>query len=335
MKFSPRAAVRILGLAAALCLHVSLLAQTPATPATPAAVASGKAVPAPTVAPVVAPGNRTVTVKTELDLPRLKSKGKAGEPVPVAQSKVTVDELRPQEAGGGRFATKQNLVYLTLDAGKTCTRPLRGNPNEITFVSFLAYGSVGTVLDIGGAKLAIKAGKKPGYAEFALINSAPAPARTIAPGAVGPTAAFTTQIKLETHDGVQLAALPVLTVRLDPTAGVWDLFVFQKMVAEDVPLPAANGPRQFSLQPGAQGAWLLNLTMSDENPLCVDANRNGIDDAFEQIKQKGVLLAANAPAADRKKLATEWKSNPAVAGAQPWKIRRPVPDAAVAGTPGR
>jgi hypothetical protein len=73
MKFSPRATVRILGLAAALCLHVSLLAQTAATPATPAAVASGKAVPAPTVAPVVAPGNRTVTVKTELDLPRLKS----------------------------------------------------------------------------------------------------------------------------------------------------------------------------------------------------------------------------------------------------------------------
>ena len=45
--------------------------------------------------------------------------------------------------------------------------------------------------------------------------------------------------------------------------------------------------------------------------------------------------AVTAPAADRKKLATEWKSNPAVAGAQPWKIRRPVPDAAVAGTPGR
>ncbi len=127
----------------------------------------------------------------------------------------------------------------------------------------------------------------------------------------------------------------MLTVRLDPAAGVWDLFVFQKMVVEDVPLPAGNGPRQFSLQPGAQGAWVMNLTMSDENPLFVDANRNGIDDAFEQTKNKGALLAANAPAIDRKKLVSDWKNSPAVAAAQPWKVRRPVPDAGVASTPAK
>ncbi len=248
----------------------------------------------------------------------------------MAKAKVTVDELRPAVEGGGRFATKQNLVYLTLDAGKTWTRPLRGNPNDITFVSFLVYGSVGTVLDLGGAKLAIKAGKKPGYAEFSLVNPAPAQA----PSAAGPVAAFSTQVKLETHEGVTLAALPVLTVRLDPAAGVWDLFVFQKLAAEDVPLVAANGTRQFSLQPGAQGAWLMNLTMSDENPLFVDANRNGIDDAFEQAKGKGGLLAANAPALDRKKLVSDWKNSPAVTAAQPWKVRRPVPDSAVASVGG-
>lgn len=324
MKTAPDASVHLLGLAAALALQVPLSAQPLATPAAPAVAAPGNA-------PQVAPANRTATVKTEIDLPRLKSKGKAGEPVPVAKSKVTVDELRPAVEGGGRYANKQNLVYLTLDAGKTWTRPLRGSPNEITFVSFLAYGAIGTMFDVGGAKLTIKAGKKPGYAELALVNPAPATPAS----AASPIAAYSAQIKLETHDGIALAALPVLTVRLDPAAGVWDLFVFQKLVAEDVPLSAANGARQFALTAGAQGAWVMNLTMSDENPLFVDANRNGIDDAFEQTKQKGALLATNAPAADRKKLATEWKNSPSVAAAQPWKVRRPVPDATVASGSGR
>lgn len=104
------------------------------------------------------------------------------------------------------------------------------------------------------------------------------------------------------------------------------LFVFQKMVAEDMPLPAVNGPRQFSVQPGAQGAWVMNLTMSDDNPLFVDANRNGIDDAFETTKRSGALHAANAPATDRKALAAGWKTRSQVVAAQPLKIRRRVPN---------
>lgn len=130
--------------------------------------------------------------------------------------------------------------------------------------------------------------------------------------------------------GASLAALPVLTVRLDPAAGVWDLYVFQRLVAEDIPLVENKGARQFTLTSGAQGAMVLNLTLSDESPLFVDANHNGIDDAFEKQKRNGSLLAANAPAAERKALAAEWKAAQTVAKPVPWKIRRPVPDEAVA-----
>ena len=82
--------------------------------------------------------------------------------------------------------------------------------------------------------------------------------------------------------------------------------------------------------PGPQGAMVMNLTLSDADPLFVDANTNGIDDAFEKQKRNGALLAANAPAADRKTLANEWKAAQSAAKAAPWKIRRPVPDEAVA-----
>jgi len=142
-------------------------------------------------------------------------------------------------------------------------------------------------------------------------------------------------IKLETHDGVALAALPVFTVRLDPAAGVWDLYLFQRLVAEDLPLADVKGARQFSLHPGAKGAWVLSLVGSDENPLFIDANANGIDDAFEATKRNGALLAANAPAADRTQLAQQWKASQTAAKLKPWKIRRPVPDAVVAAAPGK
>ena len=50
-------------------------------------------------------------------------------------------------------------------------------------MSFHAYGSVGTALDLGGAKLTIKPGTKPGYAKLALVNPVPAQAA----GPAGPS----------------------------------------------------------------------------------------------------------------------------------------------------
>ena len=293
--------------ASLLLLHVLPLAAQPA--ATPAAPAPNGSSPAPARGQAVG------------DLPRVKSRGRPGEVAPVAKGKVIVDELAPQGASGGKVAIRQNLVCLTLDSGTTWSRPLRGLATGTSFVSFLAYGAVGTTLDIGGARLAIGPSAKPGYAQITLG----APGTTL-----GPSSSFPDHVKIETHNGAPLAALPLLTVRLDPTAGVWDLYIFQRLVAEDIPLADSKGARQFTLQPGAQGAWLLNLTLSDENPLFVDANANGIDDTFEKTKRGGTLLAANATAADRKTLATEWKSAQSAANVPAWKIRRPVPDEAVA-----
>jgi hypothetical protein len=202
---------------------------------------------------------------------------------------------------------------------------LRGSPNDTTFVSFLAYASVGTVVDIGGAQIEVKPSTKAGYAQVGWVG----------PKAGSPTPTILGLMKLEKHDGADLVALPVLTLRLDPSAGVWDLFAFQRLVADDVPLSAPKGPREFSLKPGAQGAWVLNLVTSDDNPLFVDANANGIDDAFERAQPStgNKLLAANATAAQRTQLNQEWKAAQKTADVPAWKIRRPLPDGMVATAP--
>jgi hypothetical protein len=216
-------------------------------------------------------------------------------------------------------ARKQGINFLTVATNKTCTRNLRGAVNDTTFVSFLTYASEGTTLDIGGAKLAVIAAGRTGYFQLAIGE----------PGAAGvqwrPIGEFA---KIERHDGAALAALPVLTVRVDPKAGVWDLYSFSRLVAEDLRLfetKVATG-KQCSLTAGKEGAWLCGLVSSDENPLFVDANGNGIDDKFEK-QQRGSLLAANATSADRLALAHQWKENQRTINAAPWKVRRPLPDA--------
>ena len=321
MKYPPSTPGRCLSFVATLALVSSLAAQpattvpavnnpatTPSTVSTPTPTAKA-ATPKPPAAPA-------------LELPRLKTSGKSDAPR-LAPTKITVADLAPQGLAGARTATKQNFNYLVLDAGKAWSRPLRGSPNDTTFVSFLAYASVGTVLDIGGALIEVKPSTKAGYAQVGWVG----------PKAGSPTPTILGLMKLEKHDGADLVALPVLTLRLDPRAGVWDLFSFHRLVADDVPLPAAKSAREFSIKPGAQGAWVLNLVTSDDNPLFLDTNANGIDDAFEKAQPGNKLLAANATAAQRTQLAQTWKTAQKTANVPAWKIRRPVPDAFVATAP--
>jgi hypothetical protein len=77
---------------------------------------------------------------------------------------------------------------------------------------------------------------------------------------------------------------------------------------------------------GANGAWVCGLVLADENPLFVDANANGIDDAFEKEKRGGTLLAANATTTDRTALAAQWKSSQNAKPPAPLTVLRPLPD---------
>jgi hypothetical protein len=253
-----------------------------------------------------------------LGLPRLKTVGNSAEPR-MAANKFTTDRLLPQGAAGAKSAVKADLKFLTLDAGKEWSRPLRGSPHDVTFVSFLAYGSEGTAFDVGGARLLIRPGKTPGSAQVTAVNPS-------APSASAANLTYT--VRIEQHDKAALAALPIFTVRIDPSAGVWDLYSFDHVVFEDIPLSSVNGARKFSVQAGKEGAWVCGLVMADENPLFIDANANGIDDAFETKTNNGALLGANASANDRTRMLVAWKASQHTNPPKSWSIKRPQPDGA-------
>ncbi|MGH7945903.1 MAG: hypothetical protein ACREH8_16975 [Opitutaceae bacterium] len=144
-------------------------------------------------------------------------------------------------------------------------------------------------------------------------------------------------VKIETFGGAALAALPVLTVRLDPKAGGWDLFVGSRLVATDLPLAELprNAARQFAVHAGAQGARICGLVTVDENPLYEDENANGIDDVFEKQNNQGALLAANVPVTSRTQLARQWQEEQKTRKTAPMSVQRPLPDGAPRQPPGK
>lgn len=123
--------------------------------------------------------------------------------------------------------------------------------------------------------------------------------------------------------------LPALTVRIDPEAGVWDVFSDSRLLADNLPLiDARKNQREFLLRAGSDGAWLSGLVFSDENPLYEDGNRNGIDDRFER-QARGATLAANASRAERGQLAVQWKEQQRVKPPPALHVKRPLPDGMV------
>lgn len=292
------------------------------TPPTPAA--TSKAV-APTKQPkIVSKNDPAVVTAPALNLPRLQTRTKSGDLIRLASNQVTVDKLSPQGSPGAKTVTKGALTYLTITGGKDFSSPIRSKASNPTFVSFLVYASDGTTLDIGGARLAIKATTRPGYAQLFVADTATAGS---------PLRALPEFIRIETHDKAALAALPVLTVRLDPKEKVWDLYSFNRLVAEDLPLATApargNLKKEFSLTAGRAGASIHSLVSSDENPLFDDRNGNGIDDKFERMKRAHLLDQDNTTA-DRTKMAHDWKAHQAATKVKPWSIQRPLPDGVVA-----
>jgi hypothetical protein len=286
-----------------LCVTVGLVVPSAAPAAQPTP---------PTPTPPAVARSTQPPPSAVLNLPRLKHAGTGR----LDASRFTVDPLNPQPANGALAVTREDLRSLQLAPAREWSRPLRGKPQDTVFVSFLAYPSIGSTFDIGGARLTIAAGAKAGQARL-LAGSGPQ--------------AIT--VKLETHGGARLAALPVLTLRLDPPAGTWDLFSFNRLIAADLPLSPAKGARQFSVHPGSEGASLVSLVVADDNPLFVDANANGIDDTFEKSARNGTMLAATAPAADRRKLTAEWIAAQHQAKSPAWRIRRPAPDGTAASRP--
>ena len=254
---------------------------------------------------------------TPLGLLRLRDTPKPGEAAKLATAKFTLDDLSPAGVAGASKSQRDAVDVLTLDAGQEWSRPLRGSGREVTFVSFHVYCSQTTIIEVGGARLGLTAGPIAGSLQLMFDDSAT--------GALQ-WRPLNFHVSTGSYGGKNFATPPTFTVRLDPASGVWDLFSGSRIIADNLPLIAAKrDSRQFTVKAGLEGAWVVGLVFSDENPLYEDANANGIDDAFER-STRGALLAADTPAALRSALAQEWKTAQRKKAPPALFVKRPQPD---------
>lgn len=252
-----------------------------------------------------------------LGLPRLDSKSAPQGTVALTAAKFSATDLKTPAAVGVISAKSGKSDYLVVPSGREWSQPLRGGPHDVTFVSFLVYGSETTVFEIGGAWLGVI--RSDADKHLQLMIGEPN-GRELKWKELGYS------LETEVYGGAPLAALPVLTARLDPDAGVWDLFAQSRLVVAGVPLTATKGARSFLVRAGQQGAWVCGVVTADENPLFEDANSNGIEDSYERSRKGGALLADTATASDRKALADEWKEKTRQRAPKVWNIQRPLPD---------
>ena len=266
----------------------------------------------------VAGSASVVRATVAFDLPRLKAKGRADAPFAVPKGRATVHELSPNGKANARAAVSHGVNYIDIDGGTTWASEVRGAEKDITFVSFFVYASEGTTIDIAGAKIVVRPSSEPDKVQMQIGR----------PGEKGMQwRNFGGPVRLEQYNGAPLAALPILTVRLDGTAGIWDLYVGPRIGVVDMPLPKlpAGATRQFSIRAGPAGGRVCGLISSDDNPLFIDENRNGIDDTFEAQHSPGSLAGRKAGSA-RAQMAKAWQEDQQRRNVQPWPVRRPLPD---------
>ncbi len=82
------------------------------------------------------------------------------------------------------------------------------------------------------------------------------------------------------EDGSVAGHLPVM-LRVDRAAGVWDLYLYNRMRLADLPLLEGQG--KFRLKTVGKGdTSIASLRIGDDNPLFEDEDLDGIEDSFSK-----------------------------------------------------
>lgn len=207
---------------------------------------------------------------------------------------------------------KQDVVVLSGEA--TYARPLRAKKDEYGFVSFAVLGSLGSVIEVAGAKIGVsESSAVSGYASI------------LVKGSNSDWRSTQLSVPFNSYEGNRLATLPVITVRLDPDAAEFDVYASSRLLVEGIPLESRPNDRKFSITAGSGGAWLMGLVQSDINPLYVDENENGVDDDFE-LASNGELQSRGASKQQRKDLIKSWRQTERFAPPPALFVSRPRPD---------
>lgn len=229
------------------------------------------------------------------------------------EGRTPVLDLIGDGQGFGRARHRDGVKFWTLEPAEATSLRLTGSGLDISFVSFSIYGSSGTVISVGGAVFGIVDSGANGFADVRVLSGSET-WRTLG-----------LHVPYLQYEGKSLASLPVLTVRLKPAAGVFDVYAGSRMIAEDMPL-AADPDEWFTVTTGPSGAWVSGLVQSEDNPFYEDTNRNGVDDSFE-LKKNGQLLSRNLSVEERHRLIAEWRNDQRMNRPPALFTNRPRPDA--------
>ena len=148
--------------------------------------------------------------------------------------------------------------------GKEWSRPLRGSGREVTFASFQVHGSQTTIIEIGGARLGLTAGPIPGSLQLMFDNSA---AGTLA------WKSLNVHVSTGKYSGKNFAALPTLTVALDPEDAATRALSADTVtgILAQIGYGPGTGPHWIA----ADGRWLLGPHQDRRNEYRLTAVLDG------------------------------------------------------------
>jgi hypothetical protein len=288
--------------AGAVCLALSLVplavSQTTEHPASPSRAALEK----------------TAT----LGLPRLQPQTKPDGAAAVSRTEYNVFALAaPQE--NARIRDRAAHQILEIDREQEWTVPLKASGQRTYYISLLVYASEATVIAVDGAWIGVAKGDA-SSAYQVMVGE---------PTATGLTWRPTGQhVHISTFGGARMAALPVLTARIDSSTGAWDLYAGDRIIAESVALAQTSStdtnPKRLSVRAGKGTTWVCGIVQSNQNPLFEDVNDNGIDDSFEKHKKGGLL--SDVTREQRSFAIKEWRESSRSERKAAWILNKPRPD---------
>jgi hypothetical protein len=247
--------------------------------------------------------------KAPLSLPRLAREADKLGHKPVRDEAFEVLGLSP--SGKAKQKARSGASYLEIEPGAEWQQKLRNQRSGANYVTFTLNASVGTQIDIGGATLGVESSEKD--QGFAAIR------------AKGTDKSINHEMPFLLYGGARMAALDIVTVKVDRKAGTWAMWFRDSLVAADMPLAGRPGNAQIRITAGKGGAWLCGLVCSDENPLFEDTNDNAVPDDFER-KVVGKLLSADSAEQSWAVLRAAWVDEKQTRPPSEFVLTAPLPD---------
>jgi len=248
----------------------------------------------------------------------LASRSAGGAETALLAASAREERLTPGPAGGSANKFRDGLEILALNTQQDWATQTIGRVDGPTFVTLHILPSVATVVSIGGARLGFV--ESPSGGTLQLMFDAPSPSGR-------QWRLLPMHVKAERYDGLEMASMTPITVRLENARGLWDLYYGQRIVATGLPLvERTSTTTPVRVRAGEKGSWILGVVGALENPLFGDTNRNGIEDTWEREAAGGRLLAVGAPESEREALVLRWRDALRSSPTKPLQAPRPKPD---------